>query len=189
MVYRRSRLKRPINEKEAYAMVRGMKVNQGILRAKPFLVATDHWNLTFVERDPNSKMQRYLLEMQLMPIKGCLRINGKDNPADYPSRWHKIEDTTTAQVGLIEDNGPSFSEREFEKLASFNRARALDGADQSLHYLSQAESVYEKEHQFLLAASADAEADADPNVRPRSVHSGRLQKSGRSSTGRGEHRL
>ena len=40
----------PINEKEAYAMVRGMKVNQGILKAMPFLCATDHWNLTFIER-------------------------------------------------------------------------------------------------------------------------------------------
>ena len=45
----------PINEKEAYAMVRGMKVNAGILKAKPFLCATDHWNLTFDESiDPGT---------------------------------------------------------------------------------------------------------------------------------------
>ena len=66
----------PINEKEAYAMVRGMKTNQGILRGKPFMVATDHWNLTFVEKDPKSKMQRYMMELQTFPIKGCLKISG-----------------------------------------------------------------------------------------------------------------
>ena len=146
----------PINEKEAYAMVRGMKTNQGILRGKPFLVATDHWNLTFVEKDPKSKMQRYLMEMQMMPIKGCLKISGKDNPADYPSRWHKPDDTETPNATppaaetavhtLSEDEHTlqAFSEREFDNAQRADRFKALGEEQRSCHYLSQAETVFER---------------------------------------------
>ena len=132
----------PINEKEAYAMVRGMKVNQGILRAKPFLVATDHWNLTFIEKDPKSKMQRYMMEMQLMPIKGCLKISGKNNPADYPSRWHVIEEKKS-DAPIDQALVQSFSEREYENAIDQSRYGATDFTSLP-HYLSQAETVFEQ---------------------------------------------
>ena len=151
----------PINEKEAYAMVRGMKVNQGILRGKPFLVATDHWNLTFIEKDPNSKMQRYMMEMQLMPIKGCLRISGKDNPADYPSRWHKPPETldppsTTEPL-------QSLSEREYyNALRAGKFAAPVDTV--KLHYISQAETVFLQQlSDQQTDADDDVEADIEPN--------------------------
>ena len=95
--FSRQARKWPINQKEAYAMVRGIKANAGILKSKPFLVATDHWNLTFIEKDPDSKLQRYMMDMQLFPIKGVLRIPGKDNPADYASRWPLPDDDTMGE--------------------------------------------------------------------------------------------
>ena len=149
----------PINEKEAYAMVRGMKVNQGILRGKPFLVATDHWNLTFIERDPSSKMQRYLMSMQMMPIKGCLKINGKDNPADYPSRWHPPP--VKVDPLLPEEPLQSFSEREYDN-ASFHGKFDAANATRS-HYISLAETMFELNAQTEVDADADVTADDTPS--------------------------
>ena len=148
----------PINEKEAYAMVRGMKVNQGILRAKPFLVATDHWNLTFVEKDPKSKMQRYMMEMQLMPIKGCLKIGGKDNPADYPSRWHVIDEKeppAPINQALIQ----AFSEREYDNALKQGRYGAAE-LNTLPRYLSQAETVFEQRDDEDDKSPDDGEEDA-----------------------------
>ena len=77
----------PINEKEGYALVRSVRSNSNLLATKPFLIASDHWNLSYIETNPSAKVQRYLLALQEFPVKGCLMIDGKDNTAaDFLSR-------------------------------------------------------------------------------------------------------
>lgn len=65
----------PINEKEGYALVRSVRSNSNLLATKPFLIASDHWNLSYIETNPSAKVQRYLLALQEFPVKGCLMID------------------------------------------------------------------------------------------------------------------
>jgi hypothetical protein len=87
----------PINEKEAYALVRSVRTNSNLLATKPFLIASDHHNLSYIEKNPNAKVQRYLLSLQEFPVIGCLKIEGKDNTAaDFLSRMkHKAAEIET----------------------------------------------------------------------------------------------
>jgi hypothetical protein len=39
----------PINEKEAYGVLRGVETNSRLLYSKDFFIMTDHWNLTYPE--------------------------------------------------------------------------------------------------------------------------------------------
>ena len=83
----------PINEKEAYGLLRGLKTNRNLLCMKPFFIATDHWNLTMQEKDPNKKLGRYMLEFQQYPTKGQLPIKGEHNNAtDHLSRMYPKEE-------------------------------------------------------------------------------------------------
>ena len=53
------------NEKELYAIYFGVTKNDQLLRCKSFLVATDHANLTYLERDDNIfKLQRWRMTLQ-----------------------------------------------------------------------------------------------------------------------------
>ena len=51
----------PINEKEAYGVLRGVETNSRLLFSKDFFIATDHWNLTYPENNSSKKLSRYLL--------------------------------------------------------------------------------------------------------------------------------
>ena len=75
----------PINEKEAYGLLRGIQTNQHLLSTKPFFVATDHWNLTRQEKDVKKKLATYMMEFARYPIKGCLPIEGRNNSGKEPS--------------------------------------------------------------------------------------------------------
>ena len=48
---------------------------------KPFLIATDHWNLAHNEKDIKKKLASYMLEFQRYPIKGILPLGGQFNTA------------------------------------------------------------------------------------------------------------
>ena len=87
------KLRWPINEKEAYGLLRGIQTNQHLLSTKPFLVATDHWNLTKQEKDIKKKLATFMLEFARYPIKGCLPIAGtRNNAPDFLSRMHPPTD-------------------------------------------------------------------------------------------------
>ena len=83
----------PINEKEAYGILRGVETNHNLLFAKPFFIITDHWNLTFTEKAANKKLGRYLLVISQYPIQGTLKVKSEVNgPPDTLTRsWPKPE--------------------------------------------------------------------------------------------------
>ena len=76
----------PINEKEAYGVLRGVEANSRLLYRKDFYIATDHWNLTYQENNTSKKLSRYLLVISQFPCRGQLPLKGDINPADYMSR-------------------------------------------------------------------------------------------------------
>ena len=76
----------PINEKEAYGVLRGVETNSRLLYSKDFFIATDHWNLTYQENNSSEKLSRYLLVISQFPCRGQLPLKGDVNPADYMSR-------------------------------------------------------------------------------------------------------
>jgi hypothetical protein len=51
-------------EKEAYAIVYSLKKLEYLLRDKPFILKTDHLNLTFIDRESNAKVKRWKLDIQ-----------------------------------------------------------------------------------------------------------------------------
>ena len=83
----------PINEKEAYGILRGVETNHNLLFAKPFFIITDHWNLTFTEKAANKKLGRYLLVISQYPIQGTLKVKSEVNgPPDTLTRsWPNPE--------------------------------------------------------------------------------------------------
>ena len=83
----------PINEKEAYGILRGVETNHNLLFAKPFFIVTDHWNLTFTEKAANKKLGRYLLVISQYPVQGTLKVKSEVNvPPDTLTRsWPKAE--------------------------------------------------------------------------------------------------
>lgn len=62
----------PINEKEAYGVLRGVETSARLLYSKDFYIATDHWNLTYQENNSNKKLSRYLLVISQFPCRGQL---------------------------------------------------------------------------------------------------------------------
>ncbi len=77
----------PINEKEAYGILRGVETNHNLLFAKPFFIITDHWNLTFTEKAANKKLGRYLLVISQYPVQGTLKVKSEVNvPPDTLTR-------------------------------------------------------------------------------------------------------
>ena len=52
----------------SYALLRGIQTNHHLLCMKPFLVATDHWNLAHEEKDIKKKLGTYMLQFQRYPI-------------------------------------------------------------------------------------------------------------------------
>ena len=62
----------PINEKEAYGVLRGVETNSRLLFSKDFFIATDHWNLTYPENNSSKKLSRYLLIISQFPCRGLL---------------------------------------------------------------------------------------------------------------------
>ena len=89
-----------------------------------------------------------MMEMQLMPIKGVLRIPGKDNPADYGSRSHKPDadgDVSYAEKAtMVEDSKhrPTLGEREYDNAAKQGK---FDNSITTVS-LTQAETVFEQEN-------------------------------------------
>jgi hypothetical protein len=56
-----------------------------LLQAKPFIVHTDHRNLTFLLKCESAKLQRWRLALQEFVFE-VRHVDGIKNPADYPSR-------------------------------------------------------------------------------------------------------
>ena len=75
-----------INEKEAYALLRGLQSNHNLVSMKPLFVATDHFNLASDEHANNRKITGYKQQWAEYSFKGLLKVKGTDNVADHPSR-------------------------------------------------------------------------------------------------------
>ena len=92
----------PINEKEAYGVLRGVESNSRLLYSKDFYICTDHWNLTYQENNSSKKLSRYLLVISQFPCRGQLPLKGDINPADYMSRRDPKD--TQEQIQALRDS-------------------------------------------------------------------------------------
>jgi hypothetical protein len=92
----------PINEKEAYGVLRGVETNSRLLYSKDFFICTDHWNLTYQENNSSKKLSRYLLVISQFPCRGQLPLKGDINPADYMSRRDPKD--TQEQIQALRDS-------------------------------------------------------------------------------------
>jgi hypothetical protein len=71
---------------ELYAIVRACEHWKHYLLCNPFTVYTDHRNLTFWEKAPSMKVERWLIRLQLFPMR-LVYVRGEDNiVADTLSR-------------------------------------------------------------------------------------------------------
>ena len=77
-----------INEKEAYAILRGLQTNHHLVAMKPLYVATDHFNLASDEHSSNVKITGYKQQWAQYHIKGLIPIDGNKNVADFPTRMY-----------------------------------------------------------------------------------------------------
>ena len=75
-----------INEKEAYALLRGLQSNHHLVAMKPIYVATDHFNLASNEHANNKKITGYKQQWACYAFKGLLTLKGDQNVADFPTR-------------------------------------------------------------------------------------------------------
>jgi hypothetical protein len=65
-------------EKEAYAIVYAFNKLEYLLRDTKFTLCTDHKNLTYVDKDPRPRVQRWKLAMQEFDFQ-IIHIPGKEN--------------------------------------------------------------------------------------------------------------
>ena len=72
-------------EKEAKAIYNRILHFRPLLIRKPFVVYTDHRNLTFLLKTETPKLQRWRLALQEYVFE-VHHVAGANNPADYPSR-------------------------------------------------------------------------------------------------------
>jgi hypothetical protein len=79
-------------DKEAFAIYHGIKSNEYYLRAKDFVVQTDHRNLVYIEKSTSPRVIRWFLFLQSFRFV-IQHIAGKVNTiADWGSRLHYMDD-------------------------------------------------------------------------------------------------
>ena len=95
-----------INEKEAYALLRGLQANHHLVAMKPIFVATDHFNLASNEHANNKKITGYKQQWACYAFKGLLTLKGDQNVADFPTRAgvardEEADDNNRRQLNFI----------------------------------------------------------------------------------------
>lgn len=75
----------PTIEQEASAIYFSIMHFRAYLITAPFVVHTDHRNLTFILKCESRKVLRWRMELQEFTFT-VVHVPGEDNPADYPSR-------------------------------------------------------------------------------------------------------
>ena len=92
-----------INEKEAYAILRGLQTNHHLVAMKPLYVATDHFNLASDEHSSNVKITGYKQQWAQYQIKGLIPIDGNKNVADFPTRMYpkSVESTSPKKRNVL----------------------------------------------------------------------------------------